>query len=160
MSMLLRSSESEPISVFGQIIPLRLARWIVRFCVAAVMVGSLLPGSGKEKLGLRTGKTAHVVGHLTIKHRLIHVFAFGSSCLLVSLLARNNREELQAAGEMLAVGFLAELGQYVAYSHGKVFEWWDIRDDAIGITVAFFAAHLIHRIGAYRCGKSPGKYHK
>src|ERR1700693_742337 len=91
---LLRSSESEPISVFGQIIPLRLARWIVRFCMAAVMGGSLLPGSGKKKLGLRTGKTAQVVGHLTIKHRLIHVFAFGSSCLLVSLLAPNNRESV------------------------------------------------------------------
>ena len=76
------SSESEPISVFGKIIPLRLARW----------------------------KTAHVVGYLTIKHRVTHVFTFGSSCFLVSLLARNNREALEAAGEMLAVGFLAELG--------------------------------------------------
>ena len=82
MSTLLRSSESSPSRSLGRIIPLRLAQWIVRFWVAAVIVGSLLPGSGKEKLGLRTGKTAHVVGHLTIKHRLIHVFAFGSSCLL------------------------------------------------------------------------------
>ena len=62
--------------------------------------------------------------------------------------------------EILAVGFLVELGQYVVYFHSKVFEWWDIRDDAIGITVAFIVVQLIHRIGAYRCGKSPDKCHK
>jgi hypothetical protein len=145
MSTLLRSSGSAPISFFGQIIPLRLAQWIVRFWVAAVIVGSLMPGSGKEKLGLRTAKTAHVVGHLTIKHRLIHVLAFGSSCLLASLLARNNREQVEVAGEILGVGFLVELGQCVVYFHGHVFEWWDIRDDAIGITVAFLAGQLIYR---------------
>jgi hypothetical protein len=146
MSTLLRSSESKPISVFGRLIPSRQARWFVRFWVAAVIVGSLMPGPGKEKLGLRTAKTAHVEGHITGRHRLVHIFAFGSRWLLVSLLARNNREALEAVGEIMAVGFLVELAQCVIYSNGRVFEWWDIRDDAIGIAVAFLAVQLIRRV--------------
>ena len=146
MSTLLRSSESKPISVFGRFIPSRQARWFARFWVAAVIVGSLMPGPGKEKLGLRTGKTAHVAGHITSKHRLVHMFAFGSSWLLVSLLACNHREALEAVGEIMAVGFLVELAQYVLYSHGRVFEWWDIRDDAIGIAVAVCFILLLRRL--------------
>jgi hypothetical protein len=143
MSTLFRSSESKPISIFGKVIPLRQARWFVRLWIAAVIVGSLMPGPGKEKLGLSIGKIAHAEGHVPSRHRLVHMFAFGSSWVLVSLLARNNREELEAAGEIMTVGFLVELAQYVLYSHGRVFEWWDIRDDAMGIAVTFLAVHLI-----------------
>jgi uncharacterized membrane protein YccC len=70
------------------------------------------------------------------------MFAFGSSWFLVSLLTRNDREALEAVGQIMAVGFLVELAQCVLYSHGRVFEWWDIRDDAVGIAVAFLAVHL------------------
>jgi hypothetical protein len=142
MPTLLRSSELKPISVFGRLIPSRQARWFVRFWVAAVIAGSLMPGPGKEKLGLRTVRTAHAVGHIPSRHRLVHMFAFGSSWFLVSLLTRNDREALEAVGQIMAVGFLVELAQCVLYSHGRVFEWWDIRDDAIGIAVAFLAVHL------------------
>jgi hypothetical protein len=69
---------------------------------------------------------------------------------LVSLLACDRREELQAAGETMAVGILVELAQDIVYAHGRALEWWDIRDDAIGITVAFVAIQLIHRIHAQR----------
>jgi hypothetical protein len=102
-----------------------------------------MPGPGKEKLGLTAGKMAHAEGQITSRHRLVHMFAFGSSWFLVSLLTRNTREALEGVGEVMAVGFLVELAQYVLYSHGHVFEWWDIRDDAIGIAVAFVAVSLV-----------------
>ena len=131
--------------LFGKLIPLKQARWIARLWVAAVIVGSLMPGPGKEKLGLRHVKISHVEGRATSRHRLVHIFAFGSSWFLVSLLARNNREELEAAGEILVVGFLVELTQCVVYSNGHVFEWWDIRDDAIGISAAFLVVQMVRQ---------------
>jgi hypothetical protein len=75
------------------------------------------------------------------------------------MLAWNRREELEAAGEVLALGCLLELAQDVMYSNGKIFEWWDVRDDAIGITLAFLAIQLIHRItsdGNYRARQDAG----
>ena len=145
MSTLFRSSESKPILIFGRVIPVRQATWIARFWIAAVIAGSLMPSPGKEKLGLRPVKTAHAQRHIASRHRLAHMFAFGSSWFLVSLLAFNNREALEAAGEILAVGFLVELTQFVVYSHGHMFEWWDIRDDAIGIAVTLLAVQLVRR---------------
>ena len=150
MSTLLRTSESKPVSVFGRFIPSRLARWIARLWIIAIVIGSLLPGPSKERLGASTHKAVQNAGYVKIKHRVIHAFAFGTSCFLVSLLARNRREEFQAAGEALALGFFVELAQDIVYAHGRVLEWWDIRDDAIGITVAFLAIQLIHRIHAHR----------
>ncbi len=73
------------------------------------------------------------------------MFAFGSSWFFVTVLTRNKWEALGAAGEIMAVGFLVELTQYVAYSHGHVFEWWDIRDDAIGIVVVCLVVQLVRR---------------
>jgi hypothetical protein len=145
MSTLFRSSAPDPISAFGKVIPLRQARWFVRLWVAAVIVGSLMPGPGKEKFGLTARKIAHAQRHIPSRHRLVHMFAFGSSWFLVSLLARNSREALEGVGEIMAVGFLVELAQDVLYSHGRVFEWWDIRDDAIGIAVAFVLVLLASR---------------
>jgi hypothetical protein len=42
-------------------------------------------------------KIAHVARRGTVRHRLFHIFAFGFSWFLVSLLARSNREALEAA---------------------------------------------------------------
>lgn len=113
--------------------------------MTAVIVGSLLPGPVKENLGAVQIR-AQVADDLKIRHRLIHLLAFGSSYFLLSLLAWNRREELETAGEVLAVGCLVELAQDVMYSHGEFFEWWDVRDDAIGIAVAFLAIQLMRRI--------------
>jgi hypothetical protein len=150
MSTLLRTSESKPVSVFGRLIPSRLAQWIVRLWIIAIVVGSLLPGPSKERLGASTHKPVQNAEYVKIKHRVIHAFAFGTSCFLVSLLACNRREEFQAAGETMAVGFLVELAQDMVYAHGRVLEWWDVRDHDIGITVVFLAIQLIHRIQGHR----------
>jgi hypothetical protein len=85
------------------------------------------------------------------------VLTFGSTCLLVGLLAWNKREELQAAGEVLAIGCLIEVAQDILYSHGKLFEWWDVRDDAIGIALAFVVIRVLRRThrGAVSDGVCP-----
>jgi hypothetical protein len=132
-------------SVVGHRIPIKLAGWMARLWIAGVVVASLLPGSAKAEFGTPASGRAHAVQHPRLEHRLVHVFAFGSSCFLLTLLAMNRREQLQAAGEVLLVGCLVELAQDVMYSHGKIFEWWDVRDDAIGIALAFLAIQLIHR---------------
>jgi hypothetical protein len=53
---------------------------------------------------------------------------------------------LQAEGEVMAVGCCVELAQYYLYSHRQLFEWWDVRDDAIGIAVAFLFLQMAKRI--------------
>lgn len=144
VSTLFQDSASRPLSLSARLIPLRRMRWIARLWMAAIIVGSLLPGGAKQQLGASSGNAPHLAGLPKLKHRLLHVASFGSSCFLVSLLAINRREELQVAIEVLGVGFLVELAQDVIYSHGKIFEWWDVRDDAIGILAAFVAIQVIH----------------
>ncbi len=71
--------------------------------------------------------------------------AFGSSCFLLCLLAIDRREEWQAAGEVLAIGCIVEVIQDFVFSHGTIFEWWDVRDDAFGILLALLVVQLIRR---------------
>jgi len=82
---------------------------------------------------------------VSTRHRLIHFVAFGSSFLVLSLLAARRREELEAAGKLMSIACIVELSQYFIYSHRQVFEWWDVRDDAIGITVAFVLVQIARR---------------
>ena len=128
------------ISVFGYALPARFAVWAVRLWIAAVVVGSLLPGPAKATFGA----TPHAVNRrVNYKHRALHVLTFGSTYFLVSLLALDAWDEIAAAGEVLALAGLIELAQDILYAHGKTFEWWDVRDDAIGILIAFLAVRII-----------------
>jgi len=126
-------------------VPQEWARWFVRLWIIVVVAGSLLPGSAKQWIGASKQETAARTRQTGYRHRLIHILTFGSTYLLLGLLTCNKREELQAAGEVLAIGFLIELAQDVLYSNGKFFEWWDVRDDALGIGLAFVTIRLIHR---------------
>ena len=144
MATLFFGTESRPVSVFGRFIPSVWIRWLARLWLILIVVGSLLPGPAKVQLGTMPAKPAHGGSRVTMQHRLMHGLAFGSAWLLVSFLTVSNREALLAAGEVLAVGFLIELAQDIVYSHGKTFEWWDIRDDALGIG-AVFATVLLAR---------------
>jgi hypothetical protein len=146
MSTLLRSDSfgSKPVSAFGILVPRRVARWFARLWISAVIVGSLLPGSIKVMLRASEGKSTYSRNALT-RHRLIHFFAFGSSFFLLSLLATGSREELEAAGEVMAIGCIVELAQYLISDHRYIFEWWDVRDDAIGIAVVFLLVQICSR---------------
>jgi FtsH-binding integral membrane protein len=140
VSILLRKDppESKSISVLGTVVPPKAVHWLARLWIAAVIVGSLLPGSAK--VALHTSNN--------VRHRLIHFFAFGSSFLVLSLLATTRQEELQAAAEVLVMGCIVELAQYSVsvFSHRPIFEWWDVRDDAIGIAVAFLLIQVSNKV--------------
>ena len=114
-----------------------------------MIVGSLLPGSMKIGLHGSEGRRtihAHARNGAAIRHRFIHFVAFGSSSLVLSTLATRRREQLQAGAEVLIIGCVVELAQYFVYSHRHVFEWWDVRDDAIGIAVAFLLVEVASRV--------------
>jgi len=148
--MLLRSDSpvSKPLSVFGIHVPLRVARWFARVWISAVIVGSLMPGSAKVMLRGSESKHIHSRSSTGLRHRLLHFVAFGSSFLVLSLLATGKREELKAAGEVMAIGCIVELAQYFIYAPRHFFEWWDVRDDAIGIAVAFLLLQIASRVNS------------
>jgi hypothetical protein len=83
-----------------------------------------------------------------MKHRLIHFFAFGSTFLVLSLSAATTRKRLETAGKIMALGCIVEVTQYVVYLHRQNFEWWDLRDDAIGIGTAFLLVQIARQINA------------
>lgn len=147
MSLLLRTDPPglDPIFVFGISIPRRSARWFARLWISVVIIGSLLPGSAKVKL--RASETRRTQSRNAVKttHRVVHFFAFGSSFLMLSLLATRRREELEAAAEIFTIGCIVELAQYFVYSHRRGFEWWDVRDDAIGIFMAWLVLQITSR---------------
>ena len=75
-------------------------------------------------------------------HRAIHVAAFGSSFLVLTLLATGRKEHLKAAAAVLIIGFTVEIIQYLVYSHRQNFEWTDVRDDALGIAIAYIVVQM------------------
>jgi hypothetical protein len=141
VSILFRNDPPENrISVLGIPVPVRVARWFVRLWIFVVVVGSLLPGSAKASLHASQARRTYSG---STKHRLIHFGAFGSSFLVLSILAIGRREQLEAAAEVMTIGCIVEVTQYFVYSHAQVFEWWDVRDDAIGIAVAFLLVQIV-----------------
>jgi hypothetical protein len=101
--------------------------------VAGVVVGSFLPGEAKRQLGTRPYVLHHPVA---IEHRIVHILTFGVTALLFLLMADRSKDQARAAGTALLLGFGIELMQF-AFRFAPVFEWWDLRDDGIGIVSAF-----------------------
>jgi len=60
------------------------------------------------------------------------------------------REEMAGAVEAVALGCLIEVAQDFIYAHGKTFEWRDVRDDAIGILIAFLVVRIIRSLSDLR----------
>lgn len=149
MSTLLRATKTPPVSILGRTVPIQLARWFVRLWISVVIIGSLLPGKYKEKISPNQPGRAHAQQHGGNNHRIIHLFAFGSSFFLLSFLAADRREQLQAAAEVMALGCIIEVLQDFLYLHGKLFEWWDLRDDAIGIAIALVIVQLMHHFDGW-----------
>jgi hypothetical protein len=74
-------------------------------------------------------------GENGVRHRVLHVLAFGSTALWFLFLSRNGRQQLLVLLAVLCLGAALELIQSLTYRN--VFEWWDVRDDFYGIVVAF-----------------------
>jgi hypothetical protein len=145
--LLTDSSGSNPISAFGITVPRRLGRWLAGLWISAVVAGSLLPGTAKVSLHMSESASRQSRRSAGMTHRWIHFLAFGSTFLVLSLLASGRGETIQAAVEVIAIGCIVEVTQWAVYSHFRVFEWWDIRDDAIGIFMAFLLVPIARRVG-------------
>ncbi len=48
----------------------------------------------------------------------------------------------------MTIGCIVELAQYFIYSYRYGFEWWDVRDDAIGIVVTFLLVQIVNRVNS------------
>jgi hypothetical protein len=75
------------------------------------------------------------------KHQIEHVLAFGSTAMLLLVLARNRREVVSAVGGVVLLGIAIEISQYLIYSL-PMLEWWDIREDTIGAALALAAYQM------------------
>ena len=67
-------------------------------------------------------------------HRVAHVFAFGVAALLPLVLSRGNRQAWMAALGVVCLALAIETAQWLLYD--DVLEWWDVRDDVIGVAIA------------------------
>ena len=133
-----------PESRIKQIVPRRLLRRIAAVWIVCLIVGSLLPGSAKVRLGTTYHSSTHHSRIVGMKHRVIHFLAFGSTALMLMLLAPSRRHEMRAGVGVMLLGCALEVTQFMIYSIN--FEWWDVRDDCYGIAGAFITFQIAKRI--------------
>ncbi len=77
-------------------------------------------------------------------HRLEHAAAFGVLGLLLLPLCRNRIQEWMMVLVMLGLAAALELGQHTFFRNVG-FEWWDVRDDAIGLVMAWLVVRATRR---------------
>jgi len=81
-------------------------------------------------------------GSGTLLHRVEHVAAFGLLALLLLPLGRTRSEKWAIAAAVLALACGLEVLQYFVFHYrlsGDSIEWWDIRDDGVGVLLALLA---------------------
>jgi hypothetical protein len=111
-------------------LPLRLLRLIAVPWTFCLIVGSLAPNSLKDAIGTHS------------HHRPYHFIVFGATAVLFLLISQTRRQEWIAVGGALGIGVVMETLQCLSDGY---FEWWDLRDDALGILVAFVLFRLADR---------------
>jgi hypothetical protein len=100
------------------------------FCwIAAIIAGSLMPNGGKALLGIEPHGNQGISPQIASNHKLVHYAAFGSTTLLLLLLARNRKQEIGALAITIVLGFCLEAGEHVFYH--SPFEYSDVFDDAV-----------------------------
>lgn len=70
----------------------------------------------------------------TSGHRIAHAIAFGVPALMLLRLARSFKQRWAASLIVVCFALAIETAQHLIYGHA--FEWWDVRDDAIGLLIA------------------------
>jgi hypothetical protein len=134
-------------SFFVKLAPL----WIL-----ALVVGSLLPQDAKIALGTEPREGQRVTSQIAWTHRLVHYGAFGSTALLLMVIARNARQRQAALLATIALGVGIEALQHVIY--GSDFEAIDARDDVFAACVVYLICYLVRRCtakGAIIMSRSP-----
>jgi hypothetical protein len=102
----------------------------------AVVAGSFIPVQWKIALGTTTLETVHAqTGSVTLEHRLWHYVAFGVSIWLLLLPETKRWREFYIVACVMVLGLAIELLQHLIF--GNRFEWWDMRDDWVGIIITF-----------------------
>ena len=130
---------------YKRILPRGILRAIASVWVACLIVGSLLPGSVKEELGTTSHEQIlHQTRRVTEKHRVVHFLAFGSTCLLLMLMANTALGEMLWTALVVLLGCLIETAQYLIYP--IPFEWWDVLDDFYAAVAMFAAVQVVNRI--------------
>lgn len=81
-----------------------------------------------------------------VAHRIWHFGVFGSTALLLLVQANDLRGRMFAALGAFGLGLSLESLQCQIF--GNAFEWWDVRDDAIGVLGAILVYRLILRFSA------------
>ena len=130
---------------FKQVLPRRLLAWVVPVWITCLTFGSLLPGNLKVELGTTTEQQQiHPNEGVILPHRIAHFALFGFTACLLMLLSRTNRTEFWAMITAILLGSAIEFAQHAIYRFN--FEWWDVRDDAIGAVGAYLVFRALHRM--------------
>jgi hypothetical protein len=104
----------------------RIAPW----WVACLIIGSFLPGAIKDALGTTNPLSEMAHGRAVLAHRLVHFTSFGSTALILMLIAETRAQQLAAGLGVAILGLMLECSQFSLLSL-KYMEWWDVRDDAL-----------------------------
>ena len=81
----------------------------------------------------------------TITHRVSHIGAFAALALLLLPLARTVRETWLITVAIFCVACGMEILQYHVFqfaSNRQPIEWWDIRDNTVGLLLALLAVRF------------------
>lgn len=111
-------------------VPQRLLRVIAVPWTLCLIIGSLSPDYIKESIGTHS------------HHRPYHFLSFGATALLYLLISNTRRQEWISLAGAFTLGLGLETMQSLSDGY---FEWWDLRDDALGILIAF----ALFRIAAW-----------
>jgi hypothetical protein len=105
-----------------------------------------MPSQAKMALGMTTPRAvgAHPPNR---EHRLIHSVGFGGAELLLLFLATSRRQQAHRVIDMVSLGLGIELTQHFVLG-SRYLEWWDVRDDVIGIFTALIIVDIT-RVGKW-----------
>ena len=78
-----------------------------------------------------------------IPHRLEHVIAFAVLALLLLPLGQNRPQKWFVVSAIFCVACALEIRQHQVFN--QAFEWWDVRDDSLGVVLALLLVHKRQR---------------
>jgi hypothetical protein len=71
----------------------------------------------------------------SIVHPVSHMVLFGVAAAMLFALSENARQAWATALEIFCLAMAIETSQHLLYKN--LFEWWDVRDDTIGVAAAW-----------------------
>jgi hypothetical protein len=115
-------------------------RWFAIIWIFGIIAGSLMPTSIKIAIG--TTRPGPIEARpASLLHRVYHFVSFYGAAFLLLLLASDRSRELWVVGAITCLAISIEAAQHFVMGY-PLFEWWDVRDDIIGIVLAFAAIQV------------------